>query len=519
MNTDKFLRGAVILTMAGLMVKVIGSVNRILLSRLLGGEGIGLYQMAYPVYLLLLSVSAAGVPVAISIIVAEKAAKNDHYSARRIFRVSLVLMTAVGLLLALLLFGAAGWMTNSGLIADSRVYYGLIALTPAVFFSTVLACFRGFFQGYQLMTPTAVSQITEQFVRVTVMVLLAFYLLPKGLEYAAAGAAFGAVPGGLAGLAVLICFYVSYRKRWPLSENAGVPAESAFTVARRLILLALPVSCANILVPVTSSIDMFLVPNRLISSGIAVDEATALFGYLAGMAQPLLMMATIPTLSLAASLVPAISESFTLGDKENIEQKAATAMKLCCLVTLPAAVGMSAFAGPLSLLLYGTDKALVAIMHTGPAVWLLGMQQITTGVLQGIGRVSTPMINMLAGIAAKVAAVWVLTDAAHNIIGAAWATNINFALTAGLNIWVLHKCGISFRWSVIIKTAFAALFMGLAIHYGYPLLLTAAGNETASSLAALAAAAAVYVALVFGMGIIKKEDLKRVPLLKKYIKK
>ncbi len=134
MNTDKFLCEAMILTLAGLMVKIISSVNRILLSRLLGGEGIGLYQMAYPVYLLLLSVSAVGVPVAISIIVAKKTAKNDHYSARRIFRVSLVLMTTVGLALALLLFSSAGWMINSGLIADSRVYYALIALTHAVFF-------------------------------------------------------------------------------------------------------------------------------------------------------------------------------------------------------------------------------------------------------------------------------------------------------------------------------------------------------------------------------------------------
>jgi len=468
MNTDKFLCEAMILTLAGLMVKIIGSVNRILLSRLLCGEGIGLYQMAYPVYLLLLSVSAVGVPVAISIIVAKKTAKNDHYSARRIFRVSLVLMTTVGLALALLLFSAAGWMINSGLIADSRVYYALIALTHAVFFSTVLACFRSFLQGYKFMMPAAVSQIMEQFVRVSVMVALAFYLLPKGLEYAAAGAAFGAVPEGLAGLAVLICFYFNYRERWPLKENiCGVSEESVFYVAKRLILIALPVSCANILVPVTSSIDMFLVPNRLISSGIAVDEATTLFGYLAGMAQPLLMMATIPTLSLAASLVPAMSESFALEDGERIEQKAATAMKLCCLVTLPAAAGMSVFAGPLSLLLYGTDKALVAIMHTGPAIWLLRMQQITTGILQGIGRVSIPMINMLVGIAAKVAAVWVLTDAAHNIIDAAWATNINFAMAVGLNICVLYKCGICFRWRVIAQIAFAALFIGVVIIYGY----------------------------------------------------
>ena len=204
MVKDKFLRGALILTAAGLMVKLIGAFNRILLSRLLGGEGIGLYQMAYPVYLLMVSVSSAGIPIAISIIVAEKIARNDYAGAGRIFRVSLGLMVVTGIFFALALYGMAGFLIDNNIIRDERAYQALIALTPAVFFATILASFRGYFQGHQMMTPPAVSQILEQFVRVVTMVVLAYYLLPYGLEYAAAGAAFGAVPGALAGLIVLI---------------------------------------------------------------------------------------------------------------------------------------------------------------------------------------------------------------------------------------------------------------------------------------------------------------------------
>ena len=197
MGKDKFLKGALILTVAGLLVKVIGSVNRILLSRLLGGEGIGLYQMAYPVYLLMLSVCSAGVPVAVSIIVAEKVAKNDYAQAHRIFKVTLRLMGVFGLFFALTLYGLSGYLISSGWIRDSRAYCALVVLTPAVFFSSILASFRGYFQGYQMMTPPAVSQILEQLVRVITMIALAYFLLPRGLEYAAAGAAFGAVPGDM----------------------------------------------------------------------------------------------------------------------------------------------------------------------------------------------------------------------------------------------------------------------------------------------------------------------------------
>ena len=185
MSKDKFLRGAMILTLAGLVVKIIGSVNRILLSRLLGGEGIGLYQMAYPVYLLLLAISSAGIPVAISIVISRYLAKGDIGNVRRVFRLSVSLMAVLGLGLALLLVVAAGWLVHSGIIKDGRAYYALVALAPAVFFGTVLASFRGLFQGHQLMTPPAVSQILEQFIRVVTMLMLAYVLLPYGLEYAA----------------------------------------------------------------------------------------------------------------------------------------------------------------------------------------------------------------------------------------------------------------------------------------------------------------------------------------------
>lgn len=514
MSKDKFLRGAIILTIAGLMVKVIGSVNRILLSRLLGGEGIGLYQMAYPVYLLLLAVSSAGIPVAISIIVAEHLAKKDYGGVQQIFRLSLRLTFGLGILLAGSLVVVSNWLIGSGIIQDGRAYYALLSLTPAVFFATILASFRGFFQGHQLMTPPAVSQILEQFVRVVTMLVLAYMLLPHGLEFAAAGAAFGAVPGSITGIIVLSFFYRKYRHLWQQGEHKNI---AAGPVVKRLLILALPVSCANILVPVTSSIDMLLVPNRLIDSGFTVEQATTLFGYLAGMAQPLLMMATIPTVSLAASLVPAVSEAYTLQDKAGIEKKAATAMKLCCLLTVPAAVGMSALAEPISLLLYGTAKASAAIMHTGPAIWLLGMQQITTGVLQGMGKINLPMLHMLAGILVKIGAVWLLTDAANNIAGAAWATNINFGLTALLNILVLRHFGISFKWSDTAKIIGGAFVMGAAAVEGYALLSSCMG-KTGAALGAMAIAVIVYSLALMALGVIKKDELKHLPLIKKLIK-
>ena len=517
MVKDKFLRGALILTAAGLMVKVIGAFNRILLSRLLGGEGIGLYQMAYPVYLLMVSVSSAGIPIAISIVVAEKIAKNDYGGAARIFRVSLVLMVVTGIFFAAVLYGMAGFLIDNNIIRDERAYQALIALTPAVFFATILASFRGYFQGHQMMTPPAVSQILEQFVRVITMVVLAYYLLPYGLEYAAAGAAFGAVPGAVTGLFVLSFFYAKYRKNWLRQKGMSYTAaqESVKEIAVRLVKLALPVSCANIMLPVVTGIDMLIIPGRLEAAGHTVEQATTLFGYFAGMGLPLVMLATIPTASLAASIVPAVSEAHALQNFEGIRQKSLTAIRLCLLLTFPAVVGLAVLSEPISLLLYGTRAAASSIAHLAPAISLLGIHQITTGMLQGMGMTMMPMLNMIVSTLLKIYLVWQWTAVpTYGIVGAAWATNINFGLAAALNLFFLLRYStFSFPLKTAAKIFAAAILMGICAYCSYvELIRYLAGNTVSTLLAILIGGLAYFLALIFSSEL-KQAEMAKIPFI------
>ncbi len=196
---DSFLKGTLILTASGMFVKLIGALNWILLSRVLGGEGIGLYQMAFPIYLLALSISTAGIPVAISIVTAEKIAYKDYAGAHKVFKIVFIVLSITGFIFSLVMYFGAGWLVEYQIIRDSRAYWSLVALAPAVFIVSMLASFRGYLQGYRMMTPTAVSQIVEQLVRVMTMLLFASMLLPYGMNFAAAGASFGTFPGALAG--------------------------------------------------------------------------------------------------------------------------------------------------------------------------------------------------------------------------------------------------------------------------------------------------------------------------------
>lgn len=288
-SNSKFLKGTLILTASSIVVKIIGSLNWIILSRVLGGEGIGLYQMGFPIYLMAITVSSAGVPVAISIITSEKLAKKDYRGAKRVFTVSLRLLLLTGLFFSSALFFGADFLINQHIIRDVRAYYSIIALAPAVFFVTFLASFRGYLQGWQIMTPTATSEVVEQLTRVITMLVFADLFMPYGLAYAAGGASMGAGVGAICALLVLMWFYRRLKKRLQKEmeeQDTNVPQESAGHIIKRLLRLALPVSLTSLMLPIGANLDLLIVPQRLEVAGFNVRHATELFGYLTGMAVP-----------------------------------------------------------------------------------------------------------------------------------------------------------------------------------------------------------------------------------------
>ena len=280
-SNSKFLKGTLILTASSIVVKVIGSLNWIILSRVLGGEGIGLYQMGFPIYLMAITVSSAGVPVAISIITSEKLANKDYRGAKRVFNVSLRVLLLTGLLFSSSLFFGADWLVNNHIIRDSRAYYSIIALAPAVFFVTFLASFRGYLQGWQIMTPTAVSEIVEQLTRVITMLVFADLIMPYGLAFAAGGASMGAGVGACCALLVLMWFYRRLKQRLQkemAEQDDSAPVESAGHIIKRLLKLALPVSLTSLKLPIGANLDLLIVPQRLEAAGFNIHHATELIG-------------------------------------------------------------------------------------------------------------------------------------------------------------------------------------------------------------------------------------------------
>ena len=469
-----FLKGTLILTIAGFVVKAIGSINWILLSRILGGEGIGIYQMAFPIYLLLLQVSSAGVPIAISILTAERLALNDYTGAKRVFNISFTMLTITGLIASLAMFFGADWLISSGIIQESRAYYSLIALAPAIFFVTWISCFRGYIQGYEMMTPTAMSQIVEQILRVVVMLGAAAILLPYGLPEAAGGASLGAGIGAFGAFLVLLYYYYKLPKAPTTGESFEGERESTKEVLSRLIWLALPISLASIMLPLTANLDLIIVPRRLLVAGFSLNEATELFGYLTGMAVPLINLATIITAALATSIVPSISHAFAKHDHEGIYDRTAGAMRLSFMGTVPFTVMLYVLAAPTVTLIYNAPKAEMATQIVAFAIFFLGIHQVTTGILQGLGKPRIPVVNMAIAIIIKVILNWNLTAIPElGIGGAAWATVADIGFAALLNLIYIKKyTGYFLDFSILWKNVVSAGIMGVLIYMSYQALST-----------------------------------------------
>ena len=514
-NNSKFLKGTMILTISSIIVKVIGSLNWIILSRVLGGEGIGLYQMGFPIYLMAITVSSAGVPVAISIITSEKLANKDYRGAKRVFNVSLRLLLISGLLFSSALFFGAYFIINQNIIRDSRAYYSIIALAPAVFFVTFLASFRGYLQGWQIMTPTATSEVVEQLVRVITMLVFADLFMPYGLAYAAGGASMGAGAGAFCALLVLMWFYRRLKKRLHAeieAQDDSIPQESAGHIIKRLLKLALPVSLTSLMLPIGANLDLLIVPQRLEVAGFDVRHATELFGYLTGMAVPLVNLATIFTAAMTISLVPSISESRALEQFAAIRDKIRLAFRVAMIITFPCFMGLFFLAEKVAALIYNAPGAAGAIQTMSVGILFLGMHQISTGILQGLGKTAIPVLNMILACLVKVVMSWWLTAIPYlGIKGASMATVADFAVAAIINMGFIYKyTGFTLSLGSLLKPLLASGVMGAVI---YVVLAFTEQLGMWCVLFAMIAAVPAYALALIGFGGLSKEDLDNIPFI------
>lgn len=420
-------RGAFWLSIGSFVSKLIGAIYRIFLPRVLGDYGVGLFQMAYPLYAILLAVSVNGIPTALAKQTAEKLSREDWEGAERLASWAQLVLGLIGMALAAVMELSASWIAGR-VFSEPAAAWAIRALAPALAFVAMEASFRGYFQGYQDMRPTAVSQILEQTARVMVMFPLAYHFLPSGVDKAAAGATLGAPVGAMIGM-LFLGWERMKRGRWSLAGR--FPAADLW----RLMTVALPMSFSGLLFPLMLMADSMFVPSRLRLTGLSLEQATARFGQLSGEAMPLINLTMVVGAALAVSLVPAIARAIVQQDRREANSKVDNAIHLIWLLALPMAAGLIMLARPLTWLLYGESGAAGALQVLAIGSPVLAIQQVMGSSLQASGHGWVPVRNLAFGALVKFSLTWWLTPLpAWGIRGAAIGS-VGAAVTAAYLNW------------------------------------------------------------------------------------
>ncbi|GKU75691.1 stage V sporulation protein B [Paenibacillus sp. L3-i20] len=514
MTKQTFIKGAMILLAAGIINRLLGFVPRIALPRIIGAEGVGLYQLAYPFLIVMLTIITGGIPLAIAKWIAEAESQGNSRQVKHIFRTAMILTITIATVLTIVMLLFAPFIIRH-VLPDARVYRAFLMMTPLLLIIGVSSVYRGYFQGKQNMIPSAVSQITETVIRIIGSLFLAYFMLPYGLEWAAAGAMLGVVAGEVGGLAVMLWKYKREKKPIHFEVDSGTQgaAVTSKPILKRLLGLSIPVTASKMVGSISYLLESIFTARSLAAAGIVTSVATSQYGALQGMIIPLLLLPTALTSSLAVSLIPSLSEAAARGDKALIHKRLHQSMRLALVSGAPFVVVMTLFAEPLCRMIYAHTEIAPMLQWMAPIGIFIYLQAPLQAALQALNKPGTALMNTFIGAAVKlILIVQLASDPDLGIYGALIAINVNVVLVTILHgISVMRFIG--FRMNILdfLKVGAAMIIMGAAASWimnQMPL-----PKEWINLLLACAVGTIVYLLLMVLMRIIDRYDMARIPWL------
>ena len=523
-----FFGGAAILAAGIAIVKLIGALYKIPLFNIIGDEGTGHFNNAYVIYNLLLMVSTAGLPVALSKSISEASTLGKRNQVHRTFSVALAAFFVLGTISFAVMFALAQPLAD--LQGDGAAVQAVRAIAPACFFVCVLSTFRGYAQGHGNMVPTAVSQIIEALGKLTIGLALAWLLVRAGASSAdaAAGAIFGVTCGAGICLIYLIVDHIHRRRSEP-GRPTDVP-EAPGTIFKRLLVIAVPITLCSSVTPITSWLDTAQVQNILrdvmnaqpaqwyeaqkLLAPTVVDPVVAAYGAY----QKAITIYNLPSsfmVAITASVIPAISACRAKRDFQGAGRIAESSMRVGMLLALPAGIGLSVLASPVMHFVYRSDTdytiADPSMMILGIASIFVCVMLVCSSVLQASGFVNLPIVIMVAGCAAKLIVNNFMVRHV-GAVGAAVGTLVCYVIVAVLELLLIKRVIPSppEYTRVFAKPMVAAGVMGMAVWAAYGLVSRFMGN-TLSTMAAICVGVVVYAVLVVALKAISREDLSLMP--------
>jgi stage V sporulation protein B len=511
---ENFMKGAMLITVGALVSRLLGAIYWPVSQTIMGDAGLALTTPPSAAYQIILAISSVGLNVAISRLIADRLAVEDYSGAKRVMKVATNLLVVSGLAFSILFALGARWMANVQNFPEA--WPGFLVLAPAILMVTLESAYRGLFQGMQQMKSSAISQVVEQGGRVVLGLTLAVLLTPIAVNYGAAGINAGNTLGVVIGLAYMLWIYLRDRPMTNWNTSAiGMESyahKSTWNLMGKILAIAMPLSMVGAVLPLMQQIDSSIVTTRLIGIGIAKGQAQQALAWLMN-AGTLRDVPSILTLALYASLVPAVTQSMATGKREEARSRAVKAFRLAFLAGVPATIGLIVGARDAYGFLYKGD-GYVVMAALGASTIFVMVQQISTGVLQGMGLIWISARNILIGVLVKtVLTYWWVGIPSIGVNGASHATTVAFLIAAGLNMGSLRReLGLTINFkSDILRPLIAGLVMGAALWAVSPLVHRVIHSNRLAGLLTIGLGGLVYLVAILVVRGVTESDLAMLP--------
>ena len=519
---NEYLGGAAILALAVAITKVIGVIYKVPILNILGDEGSTHFQVTYSVYNLLLTLSTAGIPVAMSRLISASAALGRPRQITRYFRVGLTSFMVVGLVGMGVMLAFPQQLAD--FMGDHEISAGIRALGPAVLFSSVISVYRGYGQGFSVMTPTAISQIMESSCKLIFGVAVALFLSTHG--YTSPSIAAGSIIGVPIGLGLTIPIMVLLKKkidrRMTFGNTEDIPKSRSAT-CREIFRIGIPIMLSSSILNIITLIDTKLVLMRLQSgSGFSYETAKILMGVYAK-AQTLFAVPSSFMVPVTVALIPPIAAAIALKNFKESRAVMESGVKLVNILALPAGVGIAVLSRPIFTALYynSNENGPRLLIILGIASFFVCMQLITNAILQASGHEKLALISLPIGGAVKIIVNWFLVGTVGvNIIGAPIGTLMCYLVITCLNLLFIkrHIPDPPRFIRLFIKPAVCTAVMAVCAIAVCSVVSKLAGSALSERLSAVCGlvvgvivAVVVYFILVIVTKTITREDMKFVP--------
>lgn len=517
MARQSFLKGSFILMAAGLVTRILGMINGMVLARVIGDEGVGLFMMAFPAMLLVVTLTELGLPVAISKLVAEAETFGDKRRIKLILALSLSIVGTISIILTLAMLVLIP-VSAKYMFADTRVVYPLIAITPVIPIVAVSSVLRGYFQGIRNMKPYAWSGIVEQVVRISLVATLANLLMPYGVAYAAAGAMIAGSAGECASLFYMLhAFKKEGNHLFKLKGRKSL--QGSRTTLRHLLGIGLPTMGSRLIASIGNFLEPMIVSHSLVVAGYSIKASAELYGQLTGYAMTLLLLPSFITHALHVSLVPAVSEAFARKSYGMIHYRLNQALRIAMLTGGLSIVVTYSFAQPLMKIIYDAPEAAQFLYTMAPFFMIFYFQAPMHAVLQALDLAKAAMINTFIGAVVKIFLLFLLTSRPeYGIKGTALAICFNVVLVTMLHAAVMFRAiGFSLILKDYVRTGILIAFSGFLSH-----LLIQRGFTAMSlvprTLLLISLIALFYALFALFLGMIQKDQLAQFPVIGKWIR-